>query len=33
MKQEHPFLKVVHSSVLKNVALRLTDAIRRQKES
>jgi len=33
MKQEHPFLKVVHSSVLKNVALRLTDAIKRQKES
>jgi putative transposase len=26
-KQEHPFLKVVHSSPLKNTALRLTSAI------
>lgn len=27
LKQEHPFLKVVHSSPLKNTALRLTAAI------
>lgn len=28
LKQEHPFLRTVHSSVLKNVALRLSGAIR-----
>src|ERR1700722_1278381 len=27
LKKEHPFLKTVHSSPLKNTALRLTDAI------
>ena len=28
IKEEHPFLKVVHSSPLKNSALRLSNAIR-----
>jgi putative transposase len=28
LKREHPFLKVVYSSVLKNAALRLSKAIR-----
>src|ERR1700733_4318784 len=28
LKKEHPFLKVVHSSPLKNTALRLSNAIR-----
>ncbi len=28
LKQEHPFLRTVHSSVLKNAALRLSSAIR-----
>jgi putative transposase len=33
LKQEHPFLKVVHSSPLKNTALRLSDAIRTHQKS
>lgn len=33
LKEEHPFLKVVHSSPLKNVALRLSDAIRVHQKS
>ena len=33
LKQEHPFLKVVHSSPLKNTALRLSDAIQIHQKS
>lgn len=33
LKEEHPFLKVVHSSVLKNSALRLSDAIQTHQKS
>jgi putative transposase len=33
LKQEHPFLKVVHSSPLKNTALRLSDAIQTHQKS
>jgi putative transposase len=33
MKQEHPFLKLIYSAPLKNTALRLTDAIKRHKNS
>src|SRR3989338_3831178 len=33
IKQEHPFLKVVHSSVLKNAALRLSDSIQTHQKS
>lgn len=33
LKQEHPFLKVVHSSPLKNGALRLTEAIQAHQKS
>lgn len=33
LKQEHPFLKVAHSSPLKNTALRLSDAIRTHQKS
>ena len=33
IKQEHPFLRVVHSSPLKNTALRLSDAIRTHQKS
>ncbi len=33
LKQEHPFLKVVHSSPLKNTALRLTSAIQDHQKS
>jgi putative transposase len=33
IKEEHPFLKVVHSSVLKNTALRLSQAIRVHQQS
>src|ERR1700733_4801442 len=33
IKQENPFLKVVHSSPLKNTALRLSDAIRAHQKS
>jgi putative transposase len=33
LKNEHPFLKVVHSSPLKNTALRLSDAIRAHQKS
>lgn len=33
VKEEHPFLKVVHSSPLKNTALRLSDAIRAHQKS
>jgi putative resolvase len=33
IKQENPFLKVVHSSVLKNTALGLSDSIRRHQKS
>lgn len=33
LKQEHPFLKVVHSSPLKNAALRLTEAIQDHQKS
>jgi putative transposase len=33
LKQEHPFLKVVHSSPLKNTALRLSDAIQAHQKS
>lgn len=32
-KEEHPFLKVVHSSPLKNTALRLSDAIQVHQKS
>src|ERR1700733_10487512 len=33
LKEEHPFLKVVHSSPLKNTALRLSEAIRVHQKS
>lgn len=33
LKVEHPFLKVVHSSPLKNTALRLSEAIRAHQKS
>jgi putative transposase len=33
LKEENPFLKVVHSSPLKNTALRLSDAIRAYQKS
>lgn len=33
IKEEHPFLKVVHSSPLKNTALRCSDAIRAHQKS
>jgi len=33
IKEEHPFLKVVHSSPLKNTALRLSEAIRTHQKS
>src|SRR5277367_6561200 len=33
IKEEHPFLKVVHSSPLKNTALRLSDAIQAHQKS
>ena len=33
LKQEHPFLKVVHSSPLKNTALRLTASIQDYQKS
>ncbi len=33
IKKEHPFLKVVHSSPLKNSALRLSDAIQAHQKS
>ena len=33
LKKEHPFLKTVHSSPLKNVGLRLTDAIQTHQRS
>jgi putative transposase len=33
IKENHPFLKVVHSSPLKNTALRLTEAIQRHQKS
>jgi len=33
IKQEHPFLKVVHSSPLKNTALRLSEAIQSHQKS
>jgi putative transposase len=33
LKEEKPFLKVVHSSPLKNTALRLSDAIRAHQQS
>ena len=33
LKEEHPFMKVVHSSVLKNAALRLSDAIQTHQKS
>ena len=33
LKQNHPFLKTVHSSPLKNTALRLSDAIRTHQKS
>jgi putative transposase len=33
LKQEHPFLKVIHSSPLKNTALRLSDAIQAHQKS
>ena len=33
IKEEHPFLKVVHSSPLKNTALRLSEAIRAHQKS
>lgn len=33
IKQEHAFLKLIHSSPLKNTALRLSDAIRRHQKS
>ena len=33
MKEEHPFLKVVHSSPLKNAALRLSQAIQAHQKS
>ena len=33
LKQDHPFLKVVHSSPLKNTALRLSDAIQTHQKS
>jgi len=33
LKQEHPFFKVVHSSPLKNAALRLTEAIQAYQKS
>jgi putative transposase len=33
IKQEHPFLKVVHSSPLKNTALRLSSAIQEHQKS
>lgn len=33
IKKEHPFLKVVHSSPLKNVALRLTSSIQAHQKS
>ena len=33
LKQEHPFLKVVHSSPLKNTALRSSDAIQTHQKS
>ncbi|MCY0884764.1 MAG: transposase, partial [Firmicutes bacterium] len=32
LKQEHPFLRTVHSSVLKNAALRLSSAIRKYRK-
>jgi putative transposase len=33
LKEEHPFLKVVHSSPLKNAALRLSDSIQTHQKS
>jgi len=33
LKQEHPFLKTVHSSPLKNTALRLSSSIRERQKS
>lgn len=33
LREEHPFLKVVHSSPLKNAALRLSDAIQTHQKS
>ncbi len=33
IKEEHPFLKVVHSSPLKNTALRLSEAIQVHQKS
>src|SRR3989338_5340785 len=33
IKEEHPFLKVVHSSPLKNTALRLSEAIQTHQKS
>jgi putative transposase len=33
LKEEHPFLKVVHSSPLKNTALRLSEAIQAHQKS
>lgn len=33
IKEEHPFLKVVHSSPLKNAALRLSESIQRHQKS
>lgn len=33
IKAEHPFLKVVHSSPLKNAALRVSESIRRHQQS
>jgi len=33
IKEEHPFLKVVHSSPLKNAALRLSSAIQAHQKS
>src|SRR4051794_38448395 len=33
LKQEHPFLKSVHSSPLKNAALRLSQAIQARQQS
>jgi putative transposase len=33
LKEKHPFLKVVHSSPLKNAALRLSDAIQTHQKS
>lgn len=33
LKEEHPFLKVVHSSPLKNAALRLSDSIQAYQKS